>query len=310
MRLLTRSDYDGLISAVLLKELGVFDEIKFVHPKDIQDGLVSVTKDDVLVNIPYVPGCGMWFDHHTSEGERGLHKGQDFEGDSWPAPSCARVIYEYYGGDAKLGQFKEMLEAADKADSAQFTREEILNPTGWVLLSFMMDPRTGLGRYRDYRISNYQLMLMLIDELRTKSVDQILNLDDVQERVIRYEEHKSLFLQMMFEHSRAEGDAVITDLRDVPETYVGNRHVVYALYPYQNINVRIFDGKDKEFCVFSVGYSILNRTSNVDVGSLMLKYGGGGHKAVGTCQVPYEDVDRVLDEILSVINSTPRNETA
>lgn len=308
MRLLTRSDYDGLICAVLLRELGKYDEIKFVHPKDIQDGLVPVTKDDILVNIPYVPGCGVWFDHHTSEGERGAYVGKEFEGDSWPAPSCARVIYEHYGGDEKLGRFREMLDAADKADSAQFTREEILNPSGWVMLSFMMDPRTGLGRYRDYRVSNYQLMLTLIEELRVKGVEEILALPDVQERVIRYEEHKSLFLQMVFEHSRAQGDAVITDLRDVPETYVGNRHVVYALYPYQNINVRIFDGKDKEFCVFSVGYSILNRTSCVDVGSLMLKYGGGGHRAVGTCQIPYEDVDRVLQEMLEVINSTPRSD--
>ena len=302
MRLLTRSDYDGLMSAVLLKELGMYDEIQFVHPKDIQDGIINVTDKDILVNIPFVKGCGMWFDHHTRETERGVAKEHGYEGSSWPAPSCARVIYEYYGGDDKLWRYKEMLEGADKADSANFTRDEILNPDGWVLLSFLMDPRTGLGRYRDYRISNYQLMLTLIDELRTKGINEILALSDVQERVNRYEEHKPHFLQMMFEYSRAEGDVIITDLRDVPETYVGNRHVIYALYPYQNINIRIFDGKDKEFCVFAVGYSILNRTSTVDVGSLMLKYGGGGHKAVGTCQLPYEDVDRVLADMLYYIN--------
>jgi nanoRNase/pAp phosphatase (c-di-AMP/oligoRNAs hydrolase) len=302
MRLLTRSDYDGLMCAVLLKELNMYDEIKFVHPKDIQDGQVPVTDQDILVNIPYVPGCGIWFDHHTSEDERGLAKEGSFVGSSWPAPSCARVIYEYYGGDEKLGKFKEMLAAADKADSAQFTRDEILNPERWVLLSFIMDPRTGLGRYRDYRVSNYQLMLELIENLRSSSVDEILVQSDVQERVRRYEEHKSHFLQMMFEYSRAEGDVIVTDLRDVPETYVGNRHVIYALYPYQNISIRIFDGKDKEFCVFSVGYSILNRTSTVDVGSLMLKYGGGGHRAVGTCQIPYERAEDILDEMLRYIN--------
>jgi nanoRNase/pAp phosphatase (c-di-AMP/oligoRNAs hydrolase) len=288
--------------AVLLKELNLYDEIKFVHPKDIQDGQVPVTDQDVLVNIPYVPGCGIWFDHHTSENERGLAREGSFVGASWPAPSCARVIYEYYGGDEKLGKFKEMLEAADKADSAQFTRDEILNPERWVLLSFIMDPRTGLGRYRDYRVSNYQLMLELIENLRTSGVDEILAQSDVQERVKRYEEHKSHFLQMMFEYSRAEGDVIVTDLRNVPETYVGNRHVIYALYPYQNISIRIFDGKDREFCVFSVGYSILNRTSTVDVGSLMLKYGGGGHKSVGTCQVPYERADDILEEMLCYIN--------
>ncbi|MDR3254326.1 MAG: exopolyphosphatase [Synergistaceae bacterium] len=302
MRLLTRSDYDGLMCAVLLKELNLYEDIKFVHPKDIQDGIIPVSKEDILVNIPYVPGCGIWFDHHTSEAERGLSGTEEFVGSSYPAPSCARVIYEYYGGDGKLGQFKEMVVATDKADSAQFTRDEILNPTRWELLSFMMDPRTGLGRYRDYRISNYQLMLMLIEELRTKTVDEILLIEDVQERVRRYEEHKPHFLQMIFEYSTAEGDVIVTDLRDVPETYVGNRHVIYALYPYQNISVRIFDGKDKEFCVFSVGYSILNRTSTVDVGSLMLKYGGGGHKAVGTCQVSYEEADKILEEMLHFIN--------
>ena len=302
MRLLTRSDYDGLMCAVLLRELDLYDDLQFVHPKDIQDGVINVTPQDILVNIPYVPGCGMWFDHHTSEAERGVADGAEYVGASWPAPSCARVIYEYYGGEEKLGKFKEMLEAADKADAAQFTRDEILNPTGWVMLSFIMDPRTGLGRYRDYRISNYQLMLMLIEELRTKGVEEILALPDVQERVHRYEEHKPHFLQMMFEYSRAEGDVIVTDLRDVPETYVGNRHVIYALYPYQNISIRVFDGKDKEFCVFSVGYSILNRTSTVDVGSLMLKYGGGGHKAVGTCQVPYEEAERILKEMLHFIN--------
>lgn len=302
MRLLTRSDYDGLMCAVLLKELNMYDEIQFVHPKDMQDGQVAVTENDILVNIPYVPGCGMWFDHHTSEEERGVAKAGEFKGASYPAPSCARVIYEYYGGDEKLGTFKELLEAADKADSAQFTRDEILNPTRWVLLSFLMDPRTGLGRYHDYRISNYQYMLELIDSLRTMGVDEILALPDSQERVKRYEEHKAHFLQMMFEYSRAEGDVIVTDLRDVPETYVGNRHVIYALYPYQNISIRIFDGKNNEFCVFSVGYSILNRTSTVDVGSLMLKYGGGGHKAVGTCRVSYDKVEDTLDEMLEFIN--------
>jgi len=288
--------------AVLLRELNLYDEIQFVHPKDIQDGVINVTPQDILVNIPYVPGCGMWFDHHTSEDERGAAEGMEYVGANWPAPSCARVIYEHYGGDEKLGKFKVMLEAADKTDSAQFTRDEVLNPASWVMLSFVMDPRTGLGRYRDYRVSNYQLMMMLIEELRTKDVEEILDLPDVQERLRRYEEHKPHFLQMMFEFSRAEGDVIITDLRDVPETYVGNRHVVYALYPYQNISIRVFDGKNKDFCVFSVGYSILNRSSTVDVGSLMLKYGGGGHKAVGTCQVPYSEAERVLKEMLLFIN--------
>jgi nanoRNase/pAp phosphatase (c-di-AMP/oligoRNAs hydrolase) len=304
MRLLTRSDFDGLMCAVLLKELDLFEEKKFVHPKDIQDGLIAVADDDILVNIPYAPGCGMWFDHHTSEDARKLMYQYKYVGASWPAPSCARVIYEYYGGaKGTLSRFKDMVIEADKCDSAHFTREEVLNPAGMVLLSFIMDPRTGFGRYRDFRISNYQLMDCLIDYLRTMSVEEIMQLDDLQERARLYNEHREPFLRMMQDYSRVDGAAIITDLRGVEETYVGNRHVIYALFPDQNVSVRVFDGREKQFCVFSVGYSILNRTATVDVGKLMLKYGGGGHRRVGTCQVPYSEVDHILQEIVEEINA-------
>ncbi|MDR2175315.1 MAG: exopolyphosphatase [Synergistaceae bacterium] len=290
--------------AVLLKELELFEEKKFVHPKDIQDNLIEVTSSDILVNVPYAPGCGVWFDHHTSEDARGLMYQYKYVGASWPAPSCARVIYEYYGGaKGKLARFKQMVMEADKCDSAHFVREEILNPEGMVLLSFIMDPRTGFGRYRDFRISNYQLMDCLIDYLRTMDIEEIMQLDDLKERVHLYNEHKEPFIKMMQDNSWAEGAAVITDLRNMEETYVGNRHVVYALFPDQNVSVRVFDGREKQFCVFSVGYSILNRTATVDVGKLMLKYGGGGHRRVGTCQVPYADTDRVMKEIIEEINA-------
>ncbi|MBQ7264029.1 MAG: exopolyphosphatase [Synergistaceae bacterium] len=303
MRLLTRSDFDGLMCAVLLKELGLFEEKKFVHPKDIQDGLVDVSAEDILVNIPYAPGCGMWFDHHTSEDSRGLMHQYRYTGASWPAPSCARVIYEYYGGaKGSLVRFNDMVVEADKCDSAHFTREEVLSPDGMVLLSFIMDPRTGLGRYRDFRISNYQLMDCLIDYLRTMTVEEIMQIEDLQERIRLYEAHKEPFIDMMKQYSWTRDATVVTDLRGLEETYVGNRHVIYALFPDQNVSIRVFDGRGKEFCVFSVGYSVLNRTATVDVGKLMLKYGGGGHRRVGTCQVPYAEADRILEEMLVEIN--------
>jgi hypothetical protein len=302
MRLLTRSDYDGLMCAVLLKELGKFDRIKFVHPKDLQDGLVPVGPEDMLVNVPFVPGCGWWFDHHASESVRGAFRGYLFQGESRPAPSCARVIYEFFGGDGTLGRFAEMVDAADKSDSADFTVQDILHPRRWVLLSFVMDPRTGLGRWQNYRISNYRLMEELVEALRLHGVEDILALPDVVERTTRYFEQDLLFRAMLLDHSRQEGDAVVTDLRGIPETYVGNRHMIYALFPEANIDVRIFDGKDRQFCVFAVGHSVINRSSRVDVGGLMLRYGGGGHWAVGTCQVPYEEADRILGEILREIN--------
>jgi len=185
MRLLTRSDFDGLACAVLLKEAGIIDDRKFVHPKDLQDGIIEVTKNDVLANVPYVEGCGLWFDHHSSEEERLKLEGR-YRGSSRPAPSAARVIYDYYNGKENFGHLEGLMAAVDKADSAQFTVEEILNPEGWALLSFIMDPRTGLGRFRDYRISNYQLMDDLIEYCRRRSIEEIINLYDVQERVKRY----------------------------------------------------------------------------------------------------------------------------
>jgi nanoRNase/pAp phosphatase (c-di-AMP/oligoRNAs hydrolase) len=301
MRLVTRSDFDGLACAVLLKEVGIVDERQFVHPKDIQDGLVQITDNDILANVPFAEGCGLWFDHHSSEQERLNLKGR-FKGDSRSAPSAARVIYDYYGGKEKFGHLEAMMAAVDKADSAQFTVEEILHPQGWELLAFVMDPRTGLGRFRDYTISNYQLMDDMIDYCRRMTVEEILVLPDVQERVVRYFEQDELFKQMILKHTRTKDNAIITDLRNVEIIYSGNRFLIYSLYPDQNISIWIIDGRNKQNCVFAVGHSIINRTSRTNVGSLMLKYGGGGHPVVGTCQVPYEDTDKVLKELLLEIN--------
>lgn len=172
------------------------------------------------------------------------------------------------------------------------------------MLSFIMDPRTGLGRYRDYRISNYQLMDDLVEYLRNHDIDDILALADVRERISRYKRHQPMFEEMIRRKSRVEGDAVVIDLVGNEETFVGNRHVVYALYPEQNISVRVFDGKNMEFCVISMGHSILNRTSTVDVGKLMLRFGGGGHFRVGTCQIPYEKRHEILEQILAEVNDT------
>lgn len=301
MRLITRSDFDGLACAVLLVEAGIVDSYKFVHPKDVQDGKVEVTKDDVLANIPYVPGCGLWFDHHSSEEERlQLSEKFEFEGDSRHAPSCARVIYEYYGGAEKFAKLDQtgLMAGVDKSDAAQFTKEEILKPEGWVLLSFVMDSRTGLGRYRDYRISNYQLMEAMIQYCRTMNADEILALDDVKERVVRYFEQEAKYEQMIRDNATVEGNALIINLLGVDEILSGNRFKEYVLYPEQNISVRVLWGREKQNVVFTVGHSIINRGSKTDVGSLMLKHGGGGHRVVGTCQVPTESWERSLREVV------------
>ena len=300
MRLLTRSDFDGLACGAVLKELGVIDNWKFVHPKDMQDGLVEVTGDDVLANVPYVEGCKMWFDHHSSESER-LGSDLVFEGVSRIEDSAARVIYEYYGGKERLPHFEPMIVAVDKVDAAKLTREEILDPEGWVLLGFIMDPRTGLGRFRDFRISNYELMENLIDACATQTIEEILANPDVEERAQLYYEQTALFKEMVTAHTKTYGNVIITDLRGVETIYTGNRFLVYSLYPDQNISAWVVDGRGKQNCPIAVGHSILNRTSKTDVGALMLKYGGGGHFQVGTCQVDYDDADKVIGELIEAM---------
>lgn len=300
MRLLTRSDFDGLACGALLKELGIIDSWKFVHPKDIQDGLVTATKDDVLANVPYIEGCRLWFDHHSSEFER-IGSKVKYEGMSRPAMSAARVVFDYYGGVKTLPKMEEMVKAVDKVDSAVLDVEDILNPTGWVLLGLVMDPRTGLGRFRSFRISNYELMETLIDACRTMTIEEILNLPDVKERTDLYFKQQKEFKEMLLKYSRADGNVIVTDLRGVDPIYTGNRFLVYCLFPKQNISMWIIDGKGKQNCPIAVGHSIINRTSKADVGALLLKYGGGGHHRVGTCQVPYGDADRVISEILSAL---------
>ena len=303
MRLLTRSDFDGLICAVLLKEIGLMDQWQFVHPKDVQDGLVAVTADDILANVPYAPGCGMWFDHHSSEQER-LQFNFAFTGASKPAPSCARVIWEYFGGSKKFpARFDSMMDAVDKCDSANFTMEDITAPTGWVLLNFVMDPRTGLGRYRDYRISNYQLMMDLVEYIRTMDIHLILQQQDVAQRIKRYFEQDKLFREMLENNITTHQNVIVLDLRRQEEIYTGNRFTLYTMHPQCNISIQVIWGLKGQNTVFTVGHSIINRTSKTDVGSLMLQFGGGGHKAVGTCQVPTEQADDALRQLIDRMTS-------
>jgi nanoRNase/pAp phosphatase (c-di-AMP/oligoRNAs hydrolase) len=304
MRLVTRSDFDGLGCAAVLKEIGKIDDIKFVHPKDIQDGKIDIDSNDILANIPYVKGCGMWFDHHSSEEERREY--DQFEGESDPeAPSAARVVYEYFGGKEKFNNnhLDNLVHAVDKADAASFTKEEILDPTGWVLLYFVMDPRTGLGRYHDYRISNYALMMDMIDYCRTMTDKEILEVSDVKERTERYFEQDKKFKEMLLANSRVEKNVIILDLRNQEEIFTGNRFLLYSLFPEQNISLQTMWGFKKQNTVITCGYSILKKDATVDVGSLMLEHGGGGHRQVGTCQVPVEDADKTIQKFIDLLNA-------
>jgi len=301
-RLVTRSDFDGLVCAILLKELGMIDEIVFVHPKDMQDGKVAVTERDITTNLPYVPGVGMAFDHHSSEILRNPGKQPNLIVDP-KAPSAARVVYDHFGGGRRFPEsFHFMMEAVDKADSAQFSRDEILRPTRWVLLNYLMDSRTGLGRFRDFRISNYDLMMALIDYCRDHSIEQILSLPDVKERVDVYAEHAPKAKEQIERCARVHDNLVVLDLRKEEKIWACNRFMIYALFPRVNISMHVIWGVKNQNTVFAVGKSILNRTSKTDIGALMLEYGGGGHEAAGTCQVSNDEADAILAELVKAIN--------
>jgi nanoRNase/pAp phosphatase (c-di-AMP/oligoRNAs hydrolase) len=302
-RLITRSDFDGLVCAVLLKELAMIDDIKFVHPKDMQDGTIQVTDSDITTNLPYVKGVHLAFDHHASEAVR-----VDDEPDNHiidpDAPSAARVVYEYYGGAEKFPKVsKEMMDAVDKGDSAQFSKDEILDPKGWVLLNFLMDARTGLGRFREFRVSNYNLMMQLINYCRDHSVDQILALADVKERVDLYMEHQQKFKDQIKRCTKVHKNLAVLDLRNEQTIYAGNRFMIYAINPEANISIHVMWGLNKQNTVFATGKSILNRTSKTNIGELMLKHGGGGHENAGTCQVANDKAEAVLGGLIAKITA-------
>ena len=308
-RLVTRSDFDGLVCAVLLEELGLIDEILFVHPKDVQDGLVPVTRRDILTNLPYVPEAHLVFDHHHSEMIR-----NDYIAPNHVirpnAPSAARVVYDHFGGAERFPTIRQdMMAAVDQADSADYSLDEVLHPEGWVLLNFLMDSRTGLGRFRDFRISNYSLMLQLIEECRTKSVEEILALPDVAERVELYFEQSPQFLDQLRRCTSVFGELVVVDYRDEAVIHAGNRFMVYAQNPQCTVSVHLIWGKQKRNTVLAVGKSIINRAATIDIGALMLTYGGGGHANAGTCQVPHAEADQVLAQIAGHVNTIARTRT-
>ena len=304
MRLVTRSDFDGLACAMMLKELDIIEDIKFVHPKDVQDGKIELSKNDITTNLPFDPRVGLAFDHHESEVDRlkATETGTKLIIDP-KARSAARVLYDYYGGKEKFKRISEdLLAAVDKGDSADFTIDEILNPKGWVLLHYLMDPRTGLGRFRNFRISNYDLMMKLITYCMDHTIDEILELPDVKERVDLYFEQTEQFIAQLRRVAKVEGKVVVLDLRNEEIIHAGNRFMIYALYPETQISIHVTWGFQKQNTAVMIGKSIINKASDADIGAICLKYGGGGHRNAGTCQLDNDKVDAQLPDIIAALN--------
>ena len=302
-RLVTRSDFDGLVCAVLLRHLKLTDQITFVHPKDMQDGKIEISAHDITTNLPYVPGAHLVFDHHESEMIRNDTSAENYIIDA-DAPSAARVVWRHYGGhDVFPNAWDDMMVAVDKADSAQYSRAEVLEPESWELLNLLMDSRTGLGRFRDFRISNYALMMELVEHCRTDTIEEILDLPDVAERVELWQSYRDAFAEQLRRCSTVHGKLVVLDLTEEEIIYPGSRFMIYALFPDCDISIHKMWGFRKEKIVFATGKSIFDRGNTTHVGKLMLEYGGGGHAAAGTCQVPEEEADATLESLIRRIEN-------
>lgn len=301
-RLVTRADFDGVVAGGLLIELGLVDDVLFAEPKAMQDGLVKITGNDITTNLPYVGGVHLCFDHHVSETERvGLRDNHII---SPSAPSAARVVYDYFGGKEKFPSIPDdLMEAVDKADSAQFSEEDILAPDPWTMLNFILDPRTGLSRFEHFEISHEQLMKDMMVYVRHHPVEEILTIPDVEERVHLYMEHEEKFELQLRDCSKVHNKVVVVDLRGKDVIYAGNRFTIYAIFPACNVSVQMTRTADGKKTIMAVGKSILNRTNKANIGSIMLEYGGGGHANAGTCQVENDRADAVLADLIQRLNN-------
>lgn len=307
-RLVTRSDFDGLVCAILLKELDLIDEIKFVHPKDVQDGIVDIKQGDIITNLPYSKEASYVFDHHISEMARVGKKSNSYLDPN--APSAARIVWDTFGGKDRFKNIsEEMMNAVDKADSADYTIDDIMHPTGWTLLSFIMDSRTGLGRFHNFRISNYQLMMNLIDFCREHDPAEVLDMPDVKERVDLYFSQQDKFIEQLKRQTTIYKNLAYIDILNEDIIYVGNRFMIYALYPEINVSMHAMWRINGQRIVYAIGKSILNRSNIINIGELLLQYGGGGHANVGTCQIDLDQAAAVKDELIAILTDPKYTET-
>lgn len=294
MRLVTRGDMDGLTCAVLITSCEEIDDIQLAHPQDITEKRLFISDDDIIANLPYQSGCGKWFDHHllTDANER---PPEQFDGRYGLAPSAARMVYEYYLGRCPdIQKYEHLLAETDRLDSAQLALDDVLEPKDYILLGYTLDPRTGLGAYEDY-------FRKLVAWLKTLPLEEILRQPEVQERVLKIRANDQAFRDETLANSRLDGNVVFTDFRNVSPTPIGNRFLVYTLFPQSNVSLRLHWGPSREHVACALGHSIFNRTCRTAVGELLSRYGGGGHRGAGTCLLPAATADAQVAEIIATL---------
>jgi nanoRNase/pAp phosphatase (c-di-AMP/oligoRNAs hydrolase) len=292
MRLVTRGDLDGLTSAVLITSMEDVDSIELIHPQDITDKKFEIKENDIMANLPYHPNCAIWFDHHQLT-ESNEEPPENYRGKHAIEPSVARVIYDYYSSD-KLRKFEKLVAETDRFDSAQLSMQDVTDPQGEILLGFTIDGRTGIGKFKDYFMS-------LVDRLKEMPVEDVLKQPEVAERVKLMREGNTAFLEVIRENSVMDGNVVITDLRSVDTVPIGNRFLVYTIFPEANVSVRLQWGPNKEFVATTIGHSIFNRTCKANCGEICSSFGGGGHKGAGATPLQSDAADRQIAEIVQML---------
>jgi len=287
MRLITRADFDGIVCGVLLTTKEKIDRFLFVEPKAIQDDEIKVSSDDIIANLPYHPQAHLWFDHHITN-----QIPFPFRGNFRLAPSAARVVYEYYP-PGSFTQYQEMVKEADRIDSGELSINEVLHPEGYVLLAFTLDPHTQ---------DDEAYWIRLISLLREKPFSVVMDDSEIRYRCRQVLEDFKVYYRLILNHTRQVGNVTITDFRKVDFRGKENRFLVYSLFPEANVSVRIFpDYHQRGRVGISVGKNIFNKTSRVNVGELLSHYGGGGHPGAGSCRVPAENAEEVLQQIIQAL---------
>jgi len=294
MRLVTRPDLDGLTCAVLLSQCEQLDSVELVHPQDVTDRRVAIGPADILANLPYHPSCGMWFDNHLLTDPKAMPP-TGFKGRYGKAPSAARLVYEHYlAGQPDLARYETLVSETDRLDSAQLGMPDVTAPAGYVLVGLTLDPRTGLGSPREY----FDLLLPAVRDL---PVEEVVALPEVRRRAARMQEQDHAFREAALAHSRASGSVVVTDFRPLDPIPVGNRFLIFTLFPEANVAVRVQWDSGREEVAVSAGRSIFNRTSRANLGVLLSLYGGGGHAGAGACRLPAATADAQIAEIVSTL---------
>jgi oligoribonuclease NrnB/cAMP/cGMP phosphodiesterase (DHH superfamily) len=280
-----------LCCSVLITEAEDIDSIELVHPQDIADQGFTVREGDILANLPYDSRCTKWFDHHAATRAYRAPPEQ-FEGRYGLTPSSARLVYDYYiERKPALHRFEEFVKEVDRFDGADLGIEDVTDPQGYILLGFTLDPRTGLGAFSSY-------FRTLVELLKQEPIEQILEHEEVKERIERIRKEEDAFLEVMKRTSRQVGNVVVTDLREESALPIGNRFLIYTLFPDVNVSIRLAWGPERKFVVATVGHSILNRTCEVHVGELLAKYGGGGHKGAGATPLVTNVADRLVEQMI------------